>query len=154
MIYLDGRNYQIAEMIGRGLSNRGIAEVLGLAEGTIKVYATRIYPRLGIGPHKSPRCALALLFAAGEIVKGKRPVGIPAQTMTKRTEEVLAGGRLKPTRFSGRSFKKVRRKEPARDFSFRESDKRRVQQLLGDHADPNYYNAGLASRMRSPLASL
>jgi len=57
---LDGlapRERQLAEMVGRGLRNRDIAEALGVSEGSVKVFLHRIYRKLKVGS----RTELALL---------------------------------------------------------------------------------------------
>jgi two-component system, NarL family, nitrate/nitrite response regulator NarL len=45
---LSGRQWQIATLVCDGLSNRAIAEKLGLTEGTVKVHLHAIYDRLGV----------------------------------------------------------------------------------------------------------
>jgi two-component system nitrate/nitrite response regulator NarP len=42
------REKQIAKLVGKGMRNREIADNLGMAEGTIKVYLHAIYQKLGI----------------------------------------------------------------------------------------------------------
>lgn len=42
------RQEQIAEMVARGMSNREIGMVLGLAERTIKYQLTMLYDQLGL----------------------------------------------------------------------------------------------------------
>jgi DNA-binding NarL/FixJ family response regulator len=42
------RQKQVMNMIGRGLSNKGIAIELGIAEATIKMHVTSIFKRLGV----------------------------------------------------------------------------------------------------------
>jgi len=57
---LDGlapRERQLAEMVGRGLRNRDIADALGVSEGSVKVFLHRIYRKLKVGS----RTELALL---------------------------------------------------------------------------------------------
>jgi DNA-binding NarL/FixJ family response regulator len=44
---LSGREIEILELVGRGLSNREIASRLSLAEGTVKNYVTTILQKLG-----------------------------------------------------------------------------------------------------------
>jgi two-component system nitrate/nitrite response regulator NarL len=45
---LTSRQNQIVAMLKIGSSNREIAQVLGLSEGTIKVHLHRIYQRMGV----------------------------------------------------------------------------------------------------------
>jgi DNA-binding NarL/FixJ family response regulator len=42
------RQRQIVAMLKRGSSNKEIAQVLGLAEGTVKVHLHSIYQRIGV----------------------------------------------------------------------------------------------------------
>jgi len=42
------RERAIVEQVGQGLRNRDIAEVLGMSEGTVKVYLHGIYQKLGV----------------------------------------------------------------------------------------------------------
>jgi len=59
------REKEIAKLVGQGMRNREIAESLGMAEGTIKVYLHAIYQKLGI----DNRTELALL-AHGRLSSG------------------------------------------------------------------------------------
>ncbi len=49
---LTKRDQEVLELIVRGLTNKAIAKELGLGEGTIKIYAHRLYQRLGV-THRS-----------------------------------------------------------------------------------------------------
>lgn len=53
---LSPRQQQIAELVLRGLSNKAIAEELGLTEGSVEQFLHRINQRLG-GARK-PRCRI------------------------------------------------------------------------------------------------
>jgi DNA-binding NarL/FixJ family response regulator len=44
---LGRRELQVLELLGQGLSNKRIAAVLGIAEGTVKGYLREIYPKIG-----------------------------------------------------------------------------------------------------------
>lgn len=48
-IGLTDRQAQVLALMVRGLSNREIAEQLGLSEGTVKIHATAIFKALGVG---------------------------------------------------------------------------------------------------------
>ena len=48
-IGLTDRQAQVLALMVRGLSNREIAEKLGLSEGTVKIHATAIFKALGVG---------------------------------------------------------------------------------------------------------
>jgi len=54
---LTTRERQIVRVMAEGLTNKEIAQRLGLADGTVKVHLHRIYRKLGIGN----RTALAIL---------------------------------------------------------------------------------------------
>lgn len=45
---LSPRQKQLAKLLSEGLSNKEIAWYLGLTEGTVKVYLSSMYKRLGI----------------------------------------------------------------------------------------------------------
>ncbi len=46
---LTDRQAQVLALMVRGLSNREIAEQLGLSEGTVKIHATAVFKALGVG---------------------------------------------------------------------------------------------------------
>jgi two-component system nitrate/nitrite response regulator NarP len=56
---LTRRRRQVAKLACRGLSNREIAEKLGLIEGTVKVHLHAIYEKLNI--HSRTKLAIALM---------------------------------------------------------------------------------------------
>ncbi|MGW8180786.1 MAG: response regulator transcription factor, partial [bacterium] len=45
---LTPRQVEILDLIGRGLSNRDIGEVLGISINTVKAHAKNIYGKLGV----------------------------------------------------------------------------------------------------------
>ena len=45
---LTAREYELAQLVARGLCNKLIAREVGLTEGTVKLHLHRIYKRLGI----------------------------------------------------------------------------------------------------------
>jgi DNA-binding NarL/FixJ family response regulator len=45
---LTKREYQVAELVSRGLANKAIASHLEVTEGTIKVHAHAIFQKLGV----------------------------------------------------------------------------------------------------------
>ena len=55
------RERQVVSLVGQGLSNKEIARVLGLADGTIKVHLHHIKTKLDV----NNRTKLALLVAGG-----------------------------------------------------------------------------------------
>jgi DNA-binding NarL/FixJ family response regulator len=61
---LTQREGQIAELIAAGLENKQIAARLGLTEGTIKVYISRLFKRLRLGS----RLEVALYICRGKAV--------------------------------------------------------------------------------------
>jgi two-component system nitrate/nitrite response regulator NarL len=44
---LTAREYQVALLVGRGLSNKEIARQLGLSDGTVKLHVHNILRKLG-----------------------------------------------------------------------------------------------------------
>ena len=56
------REQQITNLTCNGLSNKAIADRLGLSEGTIKIHLHHIYRKLGVGS----RHALVALAVRGE----------------------------------------------------------------------------------------
>lgn len=45
---LTGREAQLVRLLGQGLKNREIAEALSITEGTVKVYLSRLFHKLGV----------------------------------------------------------------------------------------------------------
>jgi two-component system nitrate/nitrite response regulator NarP len=56
---LTRRRRQVAKLACRGLSNREIAEKLGVNEGTVKVHLHAVYEKLNI--HSRTKLAIALM---------------------------------------------------------------------------------------------
>jgi two-component system, NarL family, nitrate/nitrite response regulator NarL len=56
---LTKRRRQVAKLACRGLSNREIAEKLGLIEGTVKIHLHAVYKELNI--HSRTKLAIALM---------------------------------------------------------------------------------------------
>jgi two-component system, NarL family, nitrate/nitrite response regulator NarL len=72
---LTPRQKQIAHLISQALENKEIAHVLGLSEGTVKVYVSRIFERL----HVPNRTALAVLVWNEEhSIPNRNPGSAPA----------------------------------------------------------------------------
>ena len=57
---LGRRELQVLELLGQGLSNKRIASLLGIAEGTVKGYLREIYPKIGVNDRLQ-----AALYARG-----------------------------------------------------------------------------------------
>jgi DNA-binding NarL/FixJ family response regulator len=51
---LTAREDQVARLVARGLSNREVAQKLGLADGTVKIHVHHILQKLG--EKKDPLC--------------------------------------------------------------------------------------------------
>jgi DNA-binding NarL/FixJ family response regulator len=45
---LTNREYQVAELVSRGLANKVIAHHLSVTEGTVKIHAHAIFQKLGV----------------------------------------------------------------------------------------------------------
>jgi len=58
---LTERQREIAMLACQGLSNRELAQLLGLAEGTIKIHLNAIYTKLGV------RSKIALMVRFGTL---------------------------------------------------------------------------------------
>jgi len=56
---LTDRQRQIVEHVAAGMSNREIAEALGIREGTVKVHVARILEKLGVGNRLEAALAVA-----------------------------------------------------------------------------------------------
>ncbi len=59
---LTGRQRQVAELLAQGVSNRGLAVVLGISEGTAKLHVAAVLNRLGVSSREQ---VAPLLAAAG-----------------------------------------------------------------------------------------
>jgi two-component system nitrate/nitrite response regulator NarL len=57
---LTRRETEIAQLVSQGLSNRAVADQLGVGEGTVKIHLHNIYRKLGI----SKRTGLMLSMIA------------------------------------------------------------------------------------------
>ena len=57
---LSPREYEIAELVAKGLCNKRIARELSLAVGTVKLHLIRIYRKLGL----NKRTQLAVLVVS------------------------------------------------------------------------------------------
>jgi len=62
------RQEEIARMVAAGLSNRQIAQELGLSEGTVKIHLHKAYKTLGI----ANRAALAAMVSARARTRAKK----------------------------------------------------------------------------------
>jgi DNA-binding NarL/FixJ family response regulator len=51
---LTAREYEIARLVSRGLTNREVARKLGLADGTVKLHVHHVLQKLG--EKKDPLC--------------------------------------------------------------------------------------------------
>jgi two-component system nitrate/nitrite response regulator NarP len=58
---LTPREEEVAHLVAKGMHNKSIAHELGISDGTVKVYLSRIYEKLGL----SSRTELALLVQEG-----------------------------------------------------------------------------------------
>jgi DNA-binding NarL/FixJ family response regulator len=60
---LSPRSWQVIELVAQGLPNREISKRMGLAEGTVKQYLSRVFKKTGV----CNRTQLALLFHADKL---------------------------------------------------------------------------------------
>lgn len=60
-IGLTGRQSDVLALMVKGRSNRDIAELLGLSEGTVKIHITAIFKALGVGSRTQALVAVARL---------------------------------------------------------------------------------------------
>jgi two-component system response regulator DegU len=65
-VSLTGREGQLVGLIAQGLKNKELAYALGITEGTVKVYLSRIFKKLGV----NDRFELAL-YALKNVVSGR-----------------------------------------------------------------------------------
>jgi len=63
---LTGREGQLVALIAQGLKNKELAYALGITEGTVKVYLSRVFKKLGV----NDRFDLAL-YAIRNVVTGQ-----------------------------------------------------------------------------------
>lgn len=150
--------------MAEGLNNRGIAKRLGLDEGTIKTYSAGIY-RAITHVDANPHTMIAIMYIRGEIAerpeddtkkqrREERKAQLAARkalNAAKKAERALSpkpfdDGRLHPR------FQRIKRKAEA--VGSNGFDPNHVAQLLGEYADPEYYNRSADVRMASPLAGM
>jgi len=55
---LSPREFQVAKLVSRGLSNKEVGRLLSLSEGTIKIHLHKIYGKIGV-PNRTALAALA-----------------------------------------------------------------------------------------------
>jgi DNA-binding NarL/FixJ family response regulator len=58
---LTGRQTDVLALMVKGRSNRDIAELLGLSEGTVKIHITAIFKALGVASRTQALVAVARL---------------------------------------------------------------------------------------------
>jgi DNA-binding NarL/FixJ family response regulator len=63
---LTGREWQVLELVARGMSNRQIAEALHMAEATVKVHLSRIFHELDVDNRTAAAIYAHRLGLAGE----------------------------------------------------------------------------------------
>jgi DNA-binding NarL/FixJ family response regulator len=56
---LTDRQAQVLALMVRGLTNRDIADQLGLSEGTVKIHATAVFKTLGVSSRTQALVAVA-----------------------------------------------------------------------------------------------
>lgn len=65
---LTGQERKVFELVGRGHSNREVAEMTGLTEKTVRNYLTRVFAKLG----RQRRSELVALYVADRVWRGDR----------------------------------------------------------------------------------
>jgi DNA-binding NarL/FixJ family response regulator len=59
------RERDVAQLVARGIDNCAIADRLGITEGTVKVFLSRMYHKFGLNRGRvSARVQLGLLYVA------------------------------------------------------------------------------------------
>jgi DNA-binding CsgD family transcriptional regulator len=81
-VSLTRREGQLVGLIAQGLKNKELAYALGITEGTVKVYLSRIFKKLGV----NDRFELAL-YALKNVVSGQNGGGDLAFESRKQDDE-------------------------------------------------------------------
>lgn len=58
---LTPREYEVASQMGKGRSNKNIADILSIADGTVKQHANRIFRKMGVGTRSEAIAIIAKL---------------------------------------------------------------------------------------------
>jgi DNA-binding CsgD family transcriptional regulator len=75
---LTERELEILRLVSRGLSNKGVAKVIGRMDETVKIHLTNIFAKLGVADRTE---AVTVAFARGLIhLEVKRATGKPNRT--------------------------------------------------------------------------
>jgi hypothetical protein len=109
MVALTGRASDITRLLVEAKSDKEIAYELNLSPGTIKVYLTRLYGRLGISACMagSPRVALAMMHARGEV--SCESLELSPSVRSKAREAKLSASLVRSIREDARSLRLVAR---------------------------------------------
>jgi DNA-binding CsgD family transcriptional regulator len=154
-ISLTPRQYQMVELLSGGLTNKEIALAMGISDGTVKVYLSRIPRHTG----KRTRVGLALAFLAGDfcdvrVLRRKLHQELEQrlhqeleQRLAKANAREQAGRRaILKDRATVVSREMSRRKPTAKDL-----DDERWNRIFDEKlADPQYYRTHVTRS--SPLA--
>lgn len=63
---LSGRRQQVAELIARDMTNKEIAKVLGIAEGTVKIHSKYVFRIMGVSNRAMVAAKLGACVAVGK----------------------------------------------------------------------------------------
>jgi DNA-binding CsgD family transcriptional regulator len=78
---LTDRERQVMALVCRGLSNKQIARILSIADGTVKVHLHRIFDKLAI--HNRTMLATMATESAGATTGSEQPASSPASVADK-----------------------------------------------------------------------
>jgi DNA-binding NarL/FixJ family response regulator len=78
---LTGREAEVARLVSQGLSNKAVAEQLGIREGTVKTHLHNVFRKLGVSNRVGlilKKTERAVLLVIGAMVTTASTLGNPA----------------------------------------------------------------------------
>ena len=97
-VALTQREGQLVSLLSQGLKNKEIATTLMISEGTVKVYLSRLFQKVGV----KDRFELAL-FGLKNLTTGQLPVGEKGQRRRQRHARPALAGAGSPARTTARA---------------------------------------------------